>query len=58
MAVIDEFEGSEKYPISVYEQNLTKTAEMIYRKMTEQVQQGKLWKAELTKVKGIYKEKW
>lgn len=58
MAVIDEFDGSEKYPISVYEQNLFRTAETIYKKMEAQIQGGSNWKAELTVVKGIYKEKW
>lgn len=57
MAVIDEFDGSEKYTISLYEQNLAKTAETIYQKMCGQIQDGRQWQAELTTVKGIYKEK-
>ena len=42
----------------MYEQNLEKTAETIYRKMKNQIFLGDKWKAELIAVKGKYKEKW
>lgn len=55
MAVIDEFEGSEKYEVAVCEQNLAKTAEVIYKQMKKQISEGSEWHAELATVKGIYK---
>ena len=54
LAVIDNFEGSEKYSVSIYQQDLAKTAEVIYEKMRNQTVEGKLWKAELVTVKGVY----
>lgn len=56
MVVIDDFEGAEKYPISIYQQNLTKTAALIYEKMQLQSLSGSDWKAECVTVKGIYRE--
>lgn len=56
MAVIDDFEGAEKYPIAIYQQNLAKTAELIYEKMQAQALGGNAWKAELVTVKGKYYE--
>ncbi len=55
ISIIDNFDGSEKYSVSLYQQNLGKTARTIYDKMKEQTVNGKAWKAELIKVKGEYK---
>lgn len=55
-AVIDDFEGAEKYPIAIYQQDLAKTAKLIYEKMQAQALSGNAWKAELVTVKGKYYE--
>ncbi len=54
LAVVDDFEGAEDYPVSVYRQDLKKDAECIYRQLKEQAEKGKDWKAKKRTVKGIY----
>lgn len=56
IVVIDDFEGAEKYPIAIYQQNLKKTAQVLYEKMKEQSINGKAWKAEIITIKGTYFE--
>lgn len=54
LAVIDEFDGSDNYHVSVYEQNLTETAEVIYEQMYRQTCEGKNWCPKMSTVKGNY----
>lgn len=56
MAVLDTFEGAEKYPLSIYEQNLEEMARVIFEELKRQVRTGKLWQAERIAVAGIYRE--
>lgn len=56
MAVVDAFEGAEKYPISIYEQNLQEMARMIFEQMKKQVNAGSLWQADRIAVAGIYRQ--
>lgn len=55
-AVIDDFEGAEKYSVSTYQQNLRKMAETLYKKIKSQSEKGKEWKAEVVTIKGTYFE--
>ncbi|MCI9248029.1 MAG: GntR family transcriptional regulator [Dorea sp.] len=54
LAVVDDFEGAEGYPVSVYRQDLAKDAECIYRQLEEQAAKGRNWKAKRKAIKGIY----
>ena len=54
MAVVDAFEGAEKYPIFICEQNLKEMARIIFEQLKRQVQAGSLWQAERIAVAGIY----
>ena len=56
MAVVDAFEGAEKYRASIYEQDLRETARIIYERLKKQASAGSRWQAERIKVAGIYKE--
>lgn len=52
LAAIDEFEGSQRYPAAVYNQDLRRTAAEIYRAFERQNREGKSWKAEILLIKG------
>lgn len=54
LAVVDDFEGSVNYTVSVYRQDLAGDAERIYRQLEEQAKAGRGWKARNWEVKGIY----
>ena len=56
MAVVDAFEGAEKYPVSIYEQDLRKMAQIIFEELKKQVRAGSLWQAERIEVEGIFRE--
>lgn len=56
LAVVDIFEGAEKYPLSIYEQDLEAMARTIYEQLKKQVRDGSRWQAERTEVTGIYKK--
>lgn len=55
-AVIDNFEGAEKYPIAIYQQNIKKMAETLYKKIKTQSEKGKEWEAKIVTIKGTYFE--
>lgn len=54
LAVVDDFEGSENYSVSVYRQDLTGDAERIYRQLEEQAARGRNWKPKKWTMKGTY----
>lgn len=54
LAVVDDFEGSENYAVSVYRQDLTGDAERIYRQLEEQAARGRNWKPQKWTMKGTY----
>ena len=56
MAVVDTFEGAEKYPVSIYEQDLPEMARIIFEQMKEQVHGGSRWQADRIAVAGIYRD--
>lgn len=56
MAVVDAFEGAEKYPVSICEQDLEEMARAIFGELKKQVRAGKLWQAERIAVAGTYRE--
>ena len=55
LAVIDDFEGSERYPMDIYNQDLGATARRIYRQLEAQAEEGITWKAKDWQVKGNLK---
>jgi len=55
MAVVDNFEGSGRYPVSIYEQDLQEMARIIFERLKKQVRDGGLWQAECVEVAGIYR---
>ena len=57
LAAIDDFEGSGRYPVSVYNQDLEKAAREIYQSLERQSREGRKWKAQIIPVKGDYKGK-
>ena len=56
MAVVDAFEGAEKYPVSIYEQDLCEMARIIYEQLKKQVREGSHWRAARIEVAGLYKQ--
>lgn len=56
MAVVDSFEGSGRYPVSIYEQDLQEMARIIFERLKKQVRDGGLWQAECVEVAGIYRQ--
>ena len=56
MAVVDAFEGAEKYRISIYEQDLQEMARVIFDQLAKQVHLGSRWQADRIAVAGIYRE--
>lgn len=54
LAVIDDFEGSEHYPVTIYNQDLPKTARKIFRQLQAQVEHGREWTPSCWPVKGNY----
>lgn len=56
MAVVDAFEGAEKYSVCICEQDLRKMAYVIFEELKKQVRAGSLWQAECITVAGIHKE--
>lgn len=56
MAVVDTFEGAQKYTVSVYEQDLREMARIIYEQLKRQVREGCRWQAQRTEVAGIYRK--
>ena len=56
MAVVDTFEGAEKYPISICEQDLEKMARSILEGLKKQVYAGNQWQAERIEVEGVYRK--
>ncbi len=54
LAVVDDFEEAKNYPIAVYGQDLSGTAERIYMQLEAQVQGKKSWKAKNWAIKGNY----
>lgn len=56
MAVVDAFEGAEKYPVSIYEQDLREMARIIFEELKKQVHAGSLWQADRIAVAGIYRK--
>lgn len=55
LSVVDNFEGSGKYPVSIYEQDLQEMARIIFERLKKQVRDGGLWQAECVEVAGIYR---
>ena len=55
MAVVDTFEGAEKYPIAICEQDLREMARMIFEQLKKQARAGSHWQAQRTEVAGIYR---
>lgn len=56
MAVVDAFEGAEKYRLSIYEQDLRETARIIYDQLKKQACAGSRWRAERITVAGIHRK--
>ena len=56
IAVVDAFEGAEKYPVSIYEQDLCEMARIIYEQLKKQVREGSYWRAARIEVAGLYKQ--
>lgn len=56
MAVVDTFEGAEKYPVSIYEQDLQEMARIIFEQLKKQVYEGSKWQADCIAVAGIYRD--
>ena len=54
---IDDFDGSERYPVRIYVQDLKESAKKIYQRLEEQSELGSGWKAESYQIRGILKEK-
>lgn len=52
MAVVDTFEGAQKYRVSIYEQDLQEMARIIYDQLKKQACGGSRWQAERTEVAG------
>ena len=55
LSVVDNFGGSGKYPVSIYEQDLQEMARIIFERLKKQVRDGGLWQAECVEVAGIYR---
>ena len=56
LSVVDNFEGSGKYPVSIYEQDLQEMARIIFEQLKKQVRAGNLWQADRIAVAGIYRQ--
>ena len=56
MAVVDAFEGAEKYAVSIYEQDLRGMARIIFEELKKQVDAGSSWQAERIAVPGFYRK--
>ena len=56
LSVVDNFEGSGKYPVSIYEQDLQEMARIIFDQLKKQVRAGNLWQADRIAVAGIYRQ--
>ena len=56
LSVADNFEGSGKYPVSIYEQDLQEMARIIFEQLKKQVRAGNLWQANRIAVAGIYRQ--
>lgn len=54
LSVIDDFDETGHYPVTVYQQDLRQTAEEIYKRLENQIEKNREWKAKNCKVKGIY----
>lgn len=55
LAAIDDFEGSGRFPVAVYNQDLGGAARRIYQSLERQRQERQSWKARIIPVKGEYK---
>lgn len=55
LAVVDDFEEARNYPMAVYGQDLSGTAERIYQQLEAQIRENKNWKAKNWAIKGTYK---
>lgn len=56
MMVVDAFEGSGKYPVAIYEQDLKEMARIVFEQLKKQVHAGSQWQAERIAVAGIYRQ--
>lgn len=54
LAVVDDFEEAKNYPMAVYGQDLSGTAERIYMQLEAQIKKNKSWKAKNWAIKGNY----
>jgi DNA-binding LacI/PurR family transcriptional regulator len=54
LAAVDNFEGADNYPISIYDQDLEGTADRIYAQLEAQIHDNRKWKAKNWAIKGKY----
>ncbi len=52
IGTIDDFDGSDRYPVKVCVQNLRESARKIYQRLEEQSELGSGWKAESYLIRG------
>lgn len=54
LSIIDDFDETEQYPVSVCQQDLEQTAEKIYERLENQIEKNRDWKPEKCAIRGIY----
>lgn len=56
LCTIDDFDGSDRYPVTIYVQDLQQSARKIYERLEAQSKLGSNWKAQSNQIKGRRKE--